>query len=150
MADTGKTIGLIKALASVDPSEIQSSVEGWLDDHPEATTTVQDGSITKQKLDQNLQQTVDDVGDLKSAVTDIDDALFDVGKNVYDPDTENKDRVQKMIRDNRIRYYAPADYREGSELDELIRMIFDKTVVNEKLEEKYYQKVSESCSDRGE
>ena len=55
-----------------------------------------------------------------------------------------------MIRDNRIRYYAPADYREGSELDELIRMIFDKTVVNEKLEEKYYQKVSESCSDRGE
>ena len=69
---------------------------------------------------------------------------------VYDPDTENKDRVQKMIRDNRIRYYAPADYREGSELDELIRMIFDKTVVNEKLEEKYYQKVSESCSDRGE
>ncbi len=69
---------------------------------------------------------------------------------VYDPDTENKDRVQKMIRDNRIRYYAPADYREGSELDELIRMILDKTVVNEKLEEKYYQKVSESCSDRGE
>ncbi len=69
---------------------------------------------------------------------------------VYDPDTENKDRVQKMIRDNRIRYYAPADYSEGSELDELIRMIFDKTVVNEKLEEKYYQKVSESCSARGE
>ena len=70
MADTGKTIGLIKALASVDPEVIQSSVEGWLDDHPEATTTVQDGSITKAKLDQNLQSTVDDVGDLKSAVTE--------------------------------------------------------------------------------
>lgn len=70
MADTGKTIGLIKALASVDPEVIQSSVEGWLDDHPEATTTVQDGSITKQKLDQNLQQTVDDVGDLKSIVSE--------------------------------------------------------------------------------
>lgn len=71
MADTGKTIGLIKALASVDPEVIQSSVEGWLDDHPEATTTVQDGSITKAKLDQNLQSTVDDVGDLKSAMNDV-------------------------------------------------------------------------------
>lgn len=76
MADTGKTIGLIKALASVDPEVIQSSVEGWLDDHPEATTTVQDGSITKQKLDQNLQQTVDDVGDLKSAVSNAESAIF--------------------------------------------------------------------------
>lgn len=67
MADTGKTIGLIKALASVDPSAIQSSVDDWLDDHPEATTTVEDGAITKAKLDSSLQQTVDDVGDLKSA-----------------------------------------------------------------------------------
>ena len=72
MADTGKTIGLIKALASVDPEVIQSSVDGWLDDHPEATTTVQDGSITKAKLDQNLQSTVDDVGDLKSAYNPVD------------------------------------------------------------------------------
>lgn len=69
MADTGKTIGLIKALASVDPEAIKSSVDDWLDDHPEATTTVEDGAITKAKLDSSLQQTVDDVGDLKSANT---------------------------------------------------------------------------------
>ena len=75
MADTGKTIGLIKALASVDPTVIQSSVEGWLDDHPEATTTVQDGSITKAKLDSSLQETVDDVGDLKTAIVKIDNVL---------------------------------------------------------------------------
>lgn len=68
MADTGKTIGLIKALASVDPEAIKSSVDDWLDDHPEATTTVEDGAITKAKLDSSLQQTVDDVGDLKSAI----------------------------------------------------------------------------------
>ena len=85
MADTGKTIGLIKALASVDPSEIQNSVEGWLDDHPEATTTVQDGSITKQKLDQNLQQTVDDVGDLKSAVDQVNQSADNVIKFVGAP-----------------------------------------------------------------
>lgn len=72
MADTGKTIGLIKALASVDPEAIKSSVDDWLDDHPEATTTVEDGAITKAKLDSSLQQTVDDVGDLKSAVKTLD------------------------------------------------------------------------------
>lgn len=72
MADTGKTIALIKALAKVDPADIQESVEDWLDDHPEATTTVQDGSITKAKLDNNLQSTVDDVSDLKSAIDAMD------------------------------------------------------------------------------
>lgn len=50
-----------------DPDKIAAAVDDWLDDHPEATTTVQDGSITKAKLDSNLQGTVDDVSDLKSA-----------------------------------------------------------------------------------
>lgn len=35
----------------IDPEDIAQAVDGWLDDHPEATTTVQDGSITKQKLE---------------------------------------------------------------------------------------------------
>lgn len=78
MADTGKTIGLIKALASVDPEAIKSSVDDWLDDHPEATTTVEDGAITKAKLDSSLQQTVDDVGDLKSAISDIETEIEEV------------------------------------------------------------------------
>lgn len=50
-----------------DPDKIAAAVDDWLDDHPEATTTVEDGSITKAKLDSNLQGTVDDVSDLKSA-----------------------------------------------------------------------------------
>lgn len=69
MADTAKIVGLIKSMgAKIDPSVIEQSVDGWLDDHPEATTTVEDGSITKAKLDNNLQGTVDDVSDLKSAI----------------------------------------------------------------------------------
>lgn len=58
MADTGKTIALIKALATVDPVAIEDSVFDWLDDHPEATTTVQDGSITAAKLNAELVATV--------------------------------------------------------------------------------------------
>lgn len=82
MADTGKTIGLIKALASVDPEAIKSSVDDWLDDHPEATTTVEDGAITKAKLDSSLQQTVDDVGDLKSAF----DKTIAYSENRFNPE----------------------------------------------------------------
>jgi len=66
--DFGTAIGLIKGLGSPDPAVIESAVSEWLDDHPEATTTVQDGSITKAKLDNNLQETVDDVADLKSQI----------------------------------------------------------------------------------
>lgn len=43
-----------------------------------------------------------------------------------------------MMRDNRISYFAPADYSEGSELDELVKLIIDKTVYNEKLYKKKY------------
>ena len=98
MSDTGKTIALIKALApapEIDPEQVKQSVEDWLDDHPEATTTVQDGAITKAKLNASLQGTVDDVDALKSQITDIEcDAIpryfgklypsnFESGKYIY-------------------------------------------------------------------
>jgi len=57
---------------------------------------------------------------------------------VYDPGTKDKTRVYDMIRENRIRFFAPADYREGSELDQLIRSIIDRTVCNEILERNHY------------
>lgn len=64
---------------------------------------------------------------------------------VYDPKTGSKDRVHKMIRENRIRYFAPADYTEGSELDRLLQMILDKTAAAEKLEETNYSKLREGA-----
>lgn len=69
MADN-KLIPLIKALGQPSAADITTAVDAWLDDHPEATTTVQDGSITKAKLDSSLQGTVDDVADLKSESTE--------------------------------------------------------------------------------
>lgn len=82
MAKTGMTVGLINALTDpVDPAVITEAVEGWLDDHPEATTTVEDGSITKAKLDSNLAGAIDDVGDLKTEIDDLSTATsLDVGK----------------------------------------------------------------------
>ena len=77
MSDIGMTVGLIKALApKPDPADIKQSVEDWLDDHPEATTTVQDGAITKAKLNASLQETVDDVDELKSALEANDKKVY--------------------------------------------------------------------------
>ena len=53
---------------------------------------------------------------------------------VYDPETGNMEKVRKMMRDNRIGYFAPADYTEGSELDRLVRQIIRRTAANEALE----------------
>lgn len=58
---------------------------------------------------------------------------------VYNTDTLDKTKVYKMMREGRIKYYAPADYSEGAQLDELVKAIIDRTVTNEKLEEFHFQ-----------
>ncbi len=63
---------------------------------------------------------------------------------VYNPENNNKDRVYKMLKDNRIRYFAPADYTEGSELDILLKAIIDKTAAYEVLETKHVKDVYET------
>lgn len=57
---------------------------------------------------------------------------------VYNCVLRNKAKVHKMMREGRIKYYAPADYSEGQELDILVKSIIDRTVTNEELESKYY------------
>ena len=53
---------------------------------------------------------------------------------VYNAQTKDKTKVYKMIRENRIKYFAPADYSENSELDKLLKAIIERTVSNELLE----------------
>ncbi len=63
---------------------------------------------------------------------------------VYNPETADKSKVFKMIKDNRIRYFAPADYSEGSELDQLLKAIIDKTATYELLEKKHINNTVET------
>lgn len=58
---------------------------------------------------------------------------------VYNSDTKDKTKVHKMMREGRIKYYMPADYRDGTELDGLIKAIIDRTATNEILESVYAQ-----------
>lgn len=57
---------------------------------------------------------------------------------VYNNDTLDKTKVYKMLHDKRIKYFAPADYTEGSKLDILVKSIIDRTAANEVLENIYY------------
>ena len=51
-----------------------------------------------------------------------------------------------MIRDERIRYYVPADYTKGSEMDILMHRIIDKTAAYEVLEEKHLRDRKEAMA----
>lgn len=51
---------------------------------------------------------------------------------------KDKAKVYKMMRDNRIRYFAPANYSDGSDLDMLVKTIIDRTVKNEAIESTYF------------
>lgn len=66
---------------------------------------------------------------------------FSVG--VYNPD-HSKEKVYRMIKDNRIKYFAPADYRENKGLDLIIKNIIERTVFNEKLESTHYSCLKEA------
>lgn len=50
-----------------------------------------------------------------------------------------KTKVYKMVRDGRIKYYAPADYTDGSELDILVKAIINRTATNEVLQDTYFR-----------
>lgn len=58
---------------------------------------------------------------------------------VYNAQTQDKTKVYKMMHDNRIKYYVPADYSESTELDTLVKAIIDKTARNEILEAIHYK-----------
>lgn len=62
---------------------------------------------------------------------------------VYNPATQKKEKVYKMMHDKRIKYFAPADYSEGSELDALVKAIIDRTYYNELLEEIHFKNKKE-------
>ena len=67
---------------------------------------------------------------------------------VYDPDSKNKDKIYKMMQHHRIRYYAPADYTDGSDLDTVVKQIIQKTAAYEALEQQYVRNKHEAESHR--
>ena len=78
---TGRVVALIQAMGGgADPAVIERAVQDWLDAHPEATTTVQDGSITEQKLATSIAQKLG----LISSLSDEIEHNSDVLNNAFD------------------------------------------------------------------
>ena len=69
-----------------------------------------------------------------------------IQSGVYDPDSKNKDKVYKMMQHHRIRYYAPADYTDGSDLDTVVKTNHSKTAAYEALEQQYVRNKHEAES----
>lgn len=65
---------------------------------------------------------------------------------VYNADTKDKSKVHRMMAENRIKYFAPADYSDGSDIDVLVKAIIDRTAVNERLEEIHFTNVRDAES----
>ncbi len=62
---------------------------------------------------------------------------------VYNAETRDKHKVFKMMRENRIKYFVPADYAQDSPLDRLVKDIIRRTALNERLEAYHTQDKSE-------
>ncbi len=130
MLDT-EIVALIKTLApKADPAVIEAKVEEWLDAHPEATTTVQDGSITEAKLATTVAQKLglisslsDEIVDVKSAFVTYQDAISEFNEPV---NLFNKN--SSLIRTG-YRFTANGDYvaLNGSSVSHPIKIDHTKT-----------------------
>lgn len=63
---------------------------------------------------------------------------------VYDGKSGNRQKVYRLLKHNRIRYFAAADYTEGGEIDLLVKEIIDKTAAFEKLEARHVENLIET------
>lgn len=55
---------------------------------------------------------------------------------VYNPKSEKKQRIaNKLFKDGRVNFIAPADYKEGSKIDCIVKDLLKKVAINNKIEE---------------
>ena len=66
---------------------------------------------------------------------------------VYNSETKDKSKVFRMLDENRIKYFAPADYTQGADLECLVKKIIDRTVVNETLEDIHFDCIERKISE---
>lgn len=95
MLNIGMVVGLIKTFApGVDPTIIEQAVATWLNDHPEVTTTVEDGSITEEKLAQDVLAQLGEIDSLREAITNISESISVPSRNFFDDsDFQNKQGI---------------------------------------------------------
>lgn len=108
------------------PEEIQTAVNVWLNNHPEATTTVQDGSILPVKLDSSNSATDGYIlsynatagkfewYNINSDITDLRQDLTQTEKNLsYDISEIRTDGTKNLFNDDLLKSIPNIAYSEG-------------------------------------
>ena len=73
-------------------AQVGTAVSAWLTAHPEATTTVQDGAISRAKLNDDLKAKTDEVPEIEIALSDRTKILgVDLCKRIYGKSQGNTD-----------------------------------------------------------
>ena len=97
-------------------AQVGTAVSAWLTAHPEATTTVQDGAISRAKLNDDLKEKTDAVPELKSAINSVEDAITD---DIISTDWEsggiNGSTGANSSSNTRIRLKNKIDFSQGIE-----------------------------------
>lgn len=94
------------AISDITVGGVDAVVEQWLDDHPEATTTVQDGSITSEKLTSALY--------LQTLNNYVTPQMFGAKG---DGSTDDHDAIASMFAsDNKVFYFPAGTYLLSSNL----------------------------------
>lgn len=109
---------------SVDPSVIEEAVTDWLDDHPEATTTVQDGAITEEKINSSF------LPEIKNDY--VTPEMFGA---VGDGTTDDADAINAMFAsDNYVFSFANKTYLTDSAItcDKTCIIYFNDTTIKAK------------------
>lgn len=101
-------------IGEVYEDEIREAVNEWLNDHPEATTTVEDGSITLPKLNESLQKYVGRMGQLN---------LDFVGRTIrLDDYKSGQGMCAHMENGEVIIYYARYNYNLDNQRSVITKM----------------------------
>jgi hypothetical protein len=57
---------------------------------------------------------------------------------------KNKERVQKLLLENRVGYICPANYSKNSELDATVRKVIDKMAIADELAREHEKQYNEA------
>lgn len=110
MLNIGTVISLIKQYSGADPAVIESAVQDWLDDHPEATTTVTDGSITMAKLASAVAQKVNQVTSLSDEIANFPYVNVKSLGAVGDGETDDTTALQSALTQHKKIYIPSGTY----------------------------------------
>lgn len=113
------------------------------------TLNVNDNDVNRYYSKEALRIPFDNIVYIGDSQTDIPcmKLVTSLGGNsigVYDPKLKNKERVYELIKDKRIKHFAPADYSQDSTLEILIKKILLNSSTEFDLKMQYMKDLEEA------